>query len=85
MDRRSAPLLLLAGLAAGALSAFLLPRAAQAQAPLAEPVEYESLKREGPEEDLVQLRKLGADGWKVVATVEVDGTTKRYVLMRSRR
>ncbi|ADO75147.1 hypothetical protein [Stigmatella aurantiaca] len=85
MDRRSASLLLLAGLVTGALSTFLLPRAAQAQAPFADPVEYESLKREGPEEDLTNLRKLGAEGWKVAATVEVDGTTKRYVLMRSRR
>jgi hypothetical protein len=85
MDRRSAPLLLLAGLVVGALSTFLLPRAAQAQAPFIEAVEYDSLKREGPEEDLAQLRRLGAEGWKVAATVEVDGTTKRYVLMRSRR
>ncbi|MDC0710756.1 hypothetical protein POL68_19930 [Stigmatella sp. ncwal1] len=85
MDRRSASLLLLAGLVTGALSTFLLPRVAQAQALFSEPVEYESLKREGPEEDLMNLRKLGAEGWKVAATVEVDGTTKRYVLMRTRR
>lgn len=85
MMRRSVPLLLLAGIALGAAAASLLPRAAHAQMTASEIVEYESLKREGPEEDLASLRRLGAEGWKVVATVEVDGTTKRYVLMRTRK
>lgn len=47
--------------------------------------EYTFAKREGPEEDLVELQRLGAEGWQVVSTVVVDGSTKRYVLMRPKR
>ena len=42
------------------------------------------MKREGPDEDLRELQRLGAEGWQVVSTVVVDGSTKRYVLMRAR-
>jgi hypothetical protein len=48
-------------------------------------VEYTFLRREDPEADLAQLQQLGAEGWQVVATVEVDGSTRRYVLMRPKR
>ncbi|MFP2911906.1 hypothetical protein ACLESD_44175, partial [Pyxidicoccus sp. 3LFB2] len=48
-------------------------------------VEYTFLRREDPEADLAQLQQLGAEGWHVVATVEVDGSTRRYVLMRPKR
>jgi hypothetical protein len=48
-------------------------------------VEYTFLRREDPEADLVQLQQLGAEGWQVVATVVVDGSTRRYVLMRPKR
>jgi hypothetical protein len=68
-------------------------KAAPAEAPVAAPpapppvqaVEYTFLRREDPEADLVQLQQLGAEGWHVVATVEVDGSTRRYVLMRPKR
>ena len=52
--------------------------------PLPPSYEYTFVKREGPEEDLVELQRLGAEGWQVVSTVVVDGSTKRYVLMRPR-
>ncbi|WP_205525968.1 hypothetical protein [Pyxidicoccus trucidator] len=48
-------------------------------------VEYTFLRREDPEADLAQLQQLGAEGWQVVATVDVDGSTRRYVLMRPKR
>ncbi|RKH57314.1 hypothetical protein [Corallococcus aberystwythensis] len=47
--------------------------------------EYTFLKREGPDEDLAELQRLGGEGWRVVSTVVVDGSTRRYVLMRDRR
>ncbi|RKH50590.1 hypothetical protein [Corallococcus llansteffanensis] len=52
--------------------------------PLPPSYEYTFVKREGPEEDLRELQRLGAEGWQVVSTVVVDGSTKRYVLMRAR-
>ncbi|HZI13297.1 MAG TPA: hypothetical protein VE153_23145 [Myxococcus sp.] len=70
------------------------PPAAEAPPPAAAPpppalavqaVEYTFLRREDAEVDLVQLQQLGAEGWQVVATVEVDGSTRRYVLMRPKR
>jgi hypothetical protein len=54
-------------------------------APAVQAVEYTFLRREDAEVDLVQLQQLGAEGWQVVATVEVDGSTRRYVLMRPKR
>ncbi|RKH40178.1 hypothetical protein [Corallococcus sicarius] len=64
------------------------PPPAQAAPPKAVPLpqsyEYTFVKREGPEEDLLELQRLGAEGWQVVSTVVVDGSTKRYVLMRAR-
>ena len=61
------------------------PQAAPPQAfPLQPSYEYTFVKREGPEEDLLGLQRLGAEGWQVVSTVVVDGSTKRYVLMRAR-
>lgn len=53
--------------------------------PPVQAVEYTFLRREDPEADLAQLQQLGAEGWQVVATVEVDGSTRRYVLMRPKR
>ncbi|RKG75741.1 hypothetical protein D7W79_19565 [Corallococcus exercitus] len=53
--------------------------------PPAPAYEYTLLKREGPDEDLVELQRLGGEGWRVVSTVVVDGSTRRYVLMRDRR
>ncbi|GMT98247.1 hypothetical protein KH5H1_23660 [Corallococcus caeni] len=53
--------------------------------PPAPAYEYTFLKREGPDEDLVELQRLGGEGWRVVSTVVVDGSTRRYVLMRDRR
>ncbi|NOK12132.1 hypothetical protein [Corallococcus exercitus] len=53
--------------------------------PPAAAYEYTFLKREGPDEDLVELQRLGGEGWRVVSTVVVDGSTRRYVLMRDRR
>ncbi|QSQ22702.1 hypothetical protein JY651_47670 [Pyxidicoccus parkwayensis] len=61
------------------------PVAAPPAPPPVQPVEYMFLRREDPEVDLVQLQQLGAEGWQVVATVVVDGSTKRYVLMRPKR
>ncbi|WP_211194703.1 hypothetical protein [Pyxidicoccus fallax] len=64
------------------------PAAAPAPPPAPAPVqavEYTFLRREDPEVDLAQLQQLGAEGWQVVATVEVDGSTRRYVLMRPKR
>ena len=52
--------------------------------PLPPSYEYTFVKREGPDEDLRELQRLGAEGWQVVSTVVVDGSTKRYVLMRAR-
>ncbi|RKH43631.1 hypothetical protein D7X55_20905 [Corallococcus sp. AB049A] len=53
--------------------------------PPATAYEYTFVKREGPDEDLAELQRLGAEGWRVVSTVVVDGSTRRYVLMRDRR
>ncbi|MGE6758658.1 hypothetical protein ACQKGO_11635 [Corallococcus interemptor] len=53
--------------------------------PPAPAYEYTFVKREGPDEDLAELQRLGAEGWRVVSTVVVDGSTRRYVLMRDRR
>jgi hypothetical protein len=61
------------------------PAAAPPAPPPVQAVEYMFLRREDPEADLVQLQQLGAEGWQVVATVVVDGSTRRYVLMRPRR
>ncbi|MCY1019631.1 hypothetical protein [Pyxidicoccus sp. MSG2] len=61
------------------------PVVASPAPPSVQAVEYTFLRREDPEADLVQLQQLGAEGWHVVATVEVDGSTRRYVLMRPRR
>lgn len=64
------------------------PAATPAPPPAPAPVqavEYTFLRREDPEADLAQLQQLGAEGWQVVATVEVDGSTRRYVLMRPKR
>lgn len=61
------------------------PAAAPPAPPPVQVVEYTFLKREDPEVDLVQLQQLGAEGWQVVATVVVDGSTRRYVLMRPKR
>jgi hypothetical protein len=47
--------------------------------------EYTFVKREGPDEDLLELQRRGLEGWQVVSTVVVDGSTRRYVLMRDRR
>ncbi|RKH26204.1 hypothetical protein D7Y13_21695 [Corallococcus praedator] len=47
--------------------------------------EYTFVTRQGPEEDLVELQRLGEEGWQVVATVVVDGSTRRYVLMRGKQ
>ncbi len=87
MNRRFASLLVLLGFVLGALVPAVLPRTASASSvpPVPGAVEYEFLRREGPEEDFVQLQKLGAEGWQVAATVVVDGTTRRYILMRPRR
>jgi hypothetical protein len=61
------------------------PPAAPPPAPAVQAVEYTFLRREDAEVDLVQLQQLGAEGWQVVATVVVDGSTRRYVLMRPKR
>ncbi|MCP3139349.1 hypothetical protein [Pyxidicoccus xibeiensis] len=65
------------------------PAATPAPIPSAPPpvqaVEYTFLRREDPETDLAQLQQLGAEGWRVVATVDVDGSTRRYVLMRPKQ
>ncbi|MFP2934002.1 hypothetical protein ACLESO_54535, partial [Pyxidicoccus sp. 3LG] len=64
------------------------PAATPVPAPVPPPVqavEYTFLRREDPETDLAQLQQLGAEGWHVVATVDVDGSTRRYVLMRPKR
>ncbi|NOK21175.1 hypothetical protein [Corallococcus carmarthensis] len=53
--------------------------------PPAPAYEYTFVKRESPDEDLAELQRLGAEGWRVVSTVVVDGSTRRYVLMRDRR
>ncbi|NNB89745.1 hypothetical protein [Corallococcus exiguus] len=93
MNRRSASLLVLLGVAAP----FLLPSVVWAQTSRAAPkkdvpppppapaYEYTFVKRESPDEDLVELQRLGGEGWRVVSTVVVDGSTRRYVLMRDRR
>ncbi|RKG80411.1 hypothetical protein [Corallococcus terminator] len=47
--------------------------------------EYTFVTRQGPEEDLVELQRLGEEGWQVVSTVVVDGSTRRYVLMRGKQ
>lgn len=61
------------------------PAVAPPPAPAVQAVEYTFLRREDPEVDLAQLQQLGAEGWQVVATVVVDGSTRRYVLMRPKR
>ena len=101
MNRRSASLLVLLGALLGVAAPFLLPSAVWAQTsrtaprkavpppppapPPAPAYEYTFVKRESPEEDLVELQRLGGEGWRVVSTVVVDGSTRRYVLMRERR
>ncbi|MBZ4335469.1 MULTISPECIES: DUF4177 domain-containing protein [unclassified Corallococcus] len=99
MNRRSASLLVLLGVLLGAAAPFLLPSAVWAQTSRAAPrkevpppapppppaYEYTFVKRESPDEDLVELQRLGGEGWRVVSTVVVDGSTRRYVLMRDRR
>ncbi|RYZ31403.1 MAG: hypothetical protein EOO72_16885 [Myxococcaceae bacterium] len=97
MNRRSASLLVLLGGLLGVAAPFLLPSAVWAQTsrtaprkavpppPPAPAYEYTFAKRESPEEDLVELQRLGGEGWRVVSTVVVDGSTRRYVLMRERR
>ncbi|RKG63380.1 hypothetical protein D7V80_30855 [Corallococcus sp. CA054B] len=99
MNRRFASLLALLGALLGAAAPFLVPSVvwAQASRPRAAPpkesppppsppaYEYTFVKREGPDEDLAELQRLGAEGWRVVSTVVVDGSTRRYVLMRDRR
>jgi len=73
--------------ASGEAPARATPRAVKAPPPAlaVQAVEYTFLRREDAEVDLVQLQQLGAEGWQVVATVEVDGSTRRYVLMRPKR
>ena len=61
------------------------PAAAPPAPPPVQAVEYTFLRREDPEVDLAQLQQLGVEGWQVVATVVVDGSTRRYVLMRPKR
>ncbi|WP_375742214.1 DUF4177 domain-containing protein [Corallococcus interemptor] len=99
MNRRSASLLVLLGVLLGAAAPFLLPSTVWAQTSRAAPrkevpppapppppaYEYTFVKRESPDEDLVELQRLGGEGWRVVSTVVVDGSTRRYVLMRDRR
>jgi hypothetical protein len=48
-------------------------------------VEYTFLRREDPEVELARLQQRGEKGLQVVATVDVDGGTRRYVLMRPKR
>jgi outer membrane biosynthesis protein TonB len=74
--RKSAP--------AEAPAPVVTPEPPPAPAPV-QALEYTFLRREDPESDLAQLQQLGAEGWQVVATVEVDGSTRRYVLMRPKR
>ncbi|MBN9682338.1 MULTISPECIES: hypothetical protein [unclassified Corallococcus] len=99
MKRRSASLLVLLGMAAPLLvpsevwaQTSSRTRAAPPKVappppapPPAPAYEYTFVKREGPDEDLAELQRLGAEGWRVVSTVVVDGSTRRYVLMRERR
>ncbi|RUO89374.1 hypothetical protein D7Y11_30595 [Corallococcus sp. AB018] len=101
MNRRSASLLVLLGALLGVAAPFLLPSVVWAQTSRAAPrkevpppppapppapaYEYTFVKRESPDEDLVELQRLGGEGWRVVSTVVVDGSTRRYVLMRDRR
>ncbi|MHA7634131.1 DUF4177 domain-containing protein [Corallococcus sp. M7] len=101
MKRRSASLVVLLGVLLGAAATVLVPSEVWAQTsrtraappkevpppPPAPPpaYEYTFVKREGPDEDLAELQRLGAEGWRVVSTVVVDGSTRRYVLMRERR
>lgn len=97
MNRRLVSLLVLLGVLLGAAAPSLVPSAVWAQAsrgaprkeaappPPAPAYEYTFVKREGPDEDLAELQRLGAEGWRVVSTVVVDGSTRRYVLMRDRR
>ncbi|NNB98752.1 hypothetical protein HJC10_32345 [Corallococcus exiguus] len=97
MNRRSASLLVLLGVLLGVAAPFLLPSVVWAQTSRAAPkkdvpppppapaYEYTFVKRESPDEDLVELQRLGGEGWRVVSTVVVDGSTRRYVLMRDRR
>ncbi|MCY1039991.1 hypothetical protein OV208_01570 [Corallococcus sp. bb12-1] len=59
-----------------------VPPAAPAPPPA---YEYTFVTRQGPEEDLVELQRLGEEGWQVVSTVVVDGSTRRYVLMRGKQ
>ncbi len=56
--------------------------------PVSEPaqaVESTFLRREDPEGDLARLQQRGAKGLQLVATVDVGGGTRRYVLMRPQR